>query len=60
MSNSKSLVKRLASEEEAGTAVEYGLIVAVIAVALIVALIAFKDEITGMFDRAGDDIRNNT
>jgi pilus assembly protein Flp/PilA len=60
MSNSKSLVKRLATEEEAGTAVEYGLIVAVIAVALIVALIAFKDEIAGMFDRAGDDIRNNT
>ena len=60
MSNSKSLVKRLASEEEAGTAVEYGLIVAVIAVALIVALIAFKDQIIGMFNRAGNEIETNT
>ena len=59
MSN-KSLIKRLANEEEAGTAVEYGLIVAVIAIALIVALIAFREQIVGMFNRAGDDIRDNT
>ena len=60
MSNSKSLVKRLATEEEAGTAVEYGLITAVIAVALIAALVIFKDEIVGMFGRAGDNIRSAT
>ena len=57
---SKSLMKRLVEEEEAGTAVEYGLITAVIAVALISALIFFRDEIAGMFDRAGSDIRTNT
>jgi pilus assembly protein Flp/PilA len=60
MSNSKSLIKRLATEEEAGTAVEYGLITAVIAVALIAALVAFREEIMGMFNRAGDNIRSST
>ncbi len=60
MSKSKALVKRLVEEEEAGTAVEYGLITAVIAVALIAALVAFKDEIMGMFNRAGNNIRSAT
>ncbi len=57
---SKSLMKRLVQEEDAGTAVEYGLITAVIAVALIGALVLFRDEITGMFDRAGNNIRSAT
>ncbi len=60
MKKNTSLIKRLATEEEAGTAVEYGLITAVIAVALIAALVAFKDEIMGMFNRAGNNIRSAT
>ncbi len=60
MSKNTSLIKRLVQEEDAGTAVEYGLITAVIAVALIAALIAFQEELVGMFDRAGDDIRGAT
>lgn len=60
MSNNTSLIKRLVQEEDAGTAVEYGLITAVIAVALIAALVAFSDELVGMFDRAGDDVRSAT
>lgn len=60
MSNATALVKRLVKEEEAGTAVEYGLITAVIAVALIVALVAFKDEIVGMFNRSGNRVRSST
>jgi pilus assembly protein Flp/PilA len=60
MSKSTALVKRLVNEEEAGNAVEYGLITAVIAVALIAALVAFKDEIMGMFGRAGDRVRSST
>jgi pilus assembly protein Flp/PilA len=60
MSKSKALVKRLATEEQAGTAVEYGLITAVIAVALIAALVAFKDQIMGMFNRAGNNVRSAT
>lgn len=54
------LIKRLRDDEEAGTAVEYGLITAVIAIALIVALVAFRDEISSMFGRAGSRIRSST
>lgn len=55
-----ALIKRLTRDEQAGTAVEYGLITAVIAVALIVALVAFRDEIAGMFGRAGNRIKSTT
>ena len=55
-----NLIKRLARDEQAGTAVEYGLITAVIAVALIVALVAFRDEISAMFGRAGNRIKSST
>ena len=60
MKKNTSLIKRLATEEDAGTAVEYGLITAVIAVALIAALVAFRDEIMGMFNRAGNNVRSAT
>lgn len=60
LTNTTSLVKRLATEDEAGNAVEYGLITAVIAVALIAALVVFKNEIGGMFKRAGDSIKAAT
>ncbi len=53
-----NLIKRLARDEEAGTAVEYGLITAVIAVALIGALVVFRDEIKAMFGRSGTAIKN--
>jgi Flp pilus assembly pilin Flp len=55
-----SLLLRLAEDDEAGTAVEYGLITAVIAVALIAALVTFQDELLGMFNRAGNNIRSST
>jgi pilus assembly protein Flp/PilA len=54
------LMKRLITEDEAGNAVEYGLITAVIAVALIAALVVFRTEISGMFKRAGDSIKAAT
>ena len=57
---SSSLIRRLAKDEDAANAVEYGLITAVIAVALIAALVTFKDQISGMFNRAGDDIRTSS
>jgi len=57
---SSQLIKRLIDEDEAANAVEYGLITAVIAVALIAALVAFKDQLSTMFDRAGKDIKDNT
>jgi Flp pilus assembly pilin Flp len=55
-----SLLVRLVEDDEAGTAVEYGLITAVIAVALIAALVTFQDELLGMFNRAGNNIRSST
>jgi len=57
---SNKLIKRLIDEDDAANAVEYGLITAVIAVALIAALVAFKDQLSTMFDRAGNDIKDNT
>ena len=51
---------RFIEEDEGSTAVEYGLITAVIAVALIIALVAFKDEIVGMFTRSGNKIKAAT
>ena len=56
----RSFAQRLVRDESAGTAVEYGLITAVIAVALIAALVAFQDELLGMFNRAGNAIRSST
>ena len=56
----KNLMKRLWSDDSASNSVEYGLITAVIAVALIVTLVLFKDEITGMFTRAGSKIKSST
>jgi pilus assembly protein Flp/PilA len=53
---SKRELVRLIREEDGATAVEYGLIVAVIAVALIGALALFKEEISNLFGRSGKTI----
>ena len=49
--------------EDGATAVEYGLIAALIAVTLIAAFIIFGDALMGMFgyvrDRSGDAMNNN-
>ena len=55
-----NLIKRLWNDDEAANAVEDGLITAVIAVALIAALVLFRNEIIGMFKRAGDKIKGST
>ncbi len=56
----KDTLSRLWNEEEGATATEYGLIVAVVAVALIAALVLFRQEIVGMFQRSGDKIKAAT
>jgi pilus assembly protein Flp/PilA len=56
----KNLMKRLWNDDEAANAVEYGLIAALIAVALITALIVFRQEIAGLFQRSGNKIRGQT
>ncbi|HJZ87498.1 MAG TPA: Flp family type IVb pilin [Polyangia bacterium] len=52
----QSLLKRLWQEEDAANAVEYGLIAAVIAVALIVAFRFFGNAVRGLFDRQSNQI----
>ncbi len=51
-----NLIKRLSHEEEAATAVEYALIAAIVGVALIGTLVAFRDSIRGMLTRAANVI----
>lgn len=60
MTKNTNLVQRLWSEDEAANAVEYGLITAVIAVALIAALVVFRGQIVQMFKNAGDAINAAT
>ncbi len=49
-------LKRLWRDDEAANAVEYGLIAAVIAVALIAVFTLFREEIVGLFRRQADTI----
>lgn len=51
-----NLVKRLVREEEGQGLVEYGLIVALIAVALIAALTALKGGIVNTFTKATNEL----
>jgi len=46
--------KRFIADEEAGVAAEYGIIVGIVAVALIGALITFRNELVGVFTDAAD------
>jgi pilus assembly protein Flp/PilA len=44
------LIHRFAAEESGATAIEYGLMAALIAVACIAAFMAFGTSLTGLFD----------
>ncbi len=48
----RNLLNRLRHDEEAATAVEYAIIAAIVGVALIGTLIAFRDSISQMLNRA--------
>jgi len=54
-----SIGRRLSRDEEGATAVEYGLIVGLIAVALIVAVGALTGGLQNMFSGIGDMLTNN-
>jgi pilus assembly protein Flp/PilA len=54
----KALLGRFAASEDGATAIEYGMIAALIAISLITAFVAFGSSLTGLFgfvrDRAGN------
>ena len=57
----KGRLTRLMADETGATAIEYGLIVALIAIALIVALSATGNELSTTFGTVGDTLdANNT
>ena len=51
----RQVLMHLLRDERGATAIEYGLIAALIAVAMIVALTAFGTSVQGMFGRVRDD-----
>lgn len=52
----KNLAKRFINDESGATAIEYGLIAAGIAVAIITAVNTLGSDIGKMFDRVGDKV----
>lgn len=55
----RNLLNRLRHEEEAATAVEYAIISAIVGVALIGVLIAFRESIANMLGRASEAINRS-
>ena len=49
-----NFVKRFAADESGATAIEYGLIAALIAVVLITAMTTLSGKISGTFDKIGN------
>ena len=49
----KTLFNRFANDESGATAIEYGLIAALVAVGIIAALNTLQTELTGIFGRVG-------
>lgn len=47
---------RLRDEERGQGLVEYALIIAVVALGVIVAIVFLRDQISGLFNRAGSDL----
>ena len=52
----KKLIKRFLMEEDGVTAIEYGLIAALVAVVIIIALRALGVSLTGIFDRVTTEL----
>jgi len=53
-----STFKKLLSDESGATAVEYGLIAALVSVAAVTALTAVGTDLTNMFNSVSTDVQN--
>ncbi len=53
-----TVIARFEHDDEGATAVEYGLMVALIAVAIIVAVTTLGSNLSGLFNRVATDIGN--
>ena len=53
----KSLFRRFAANESGATAIEYGLIAAIVGVGLVVALGALKDDLGLTFGKIGSELK---
>ena len=56
----KALIQRFKSDEEGATAIEYGLIAALIAVAIIGAISAVGGSLTATFGEVSTELDNST
>ena len=54
------MLTRFFSDESGATAIEYGLIAALIAVAIITALTLLGDSLSSMFDQVANTVQNAT
>ncbi len=54
----KETLKRLWAEEDGEIAIEYGLLVALVALGLIVTLTLFKDQVGAFYTRITDQVVN--
>ncbi len=55
-----SIFNRFVKDESGATAIEYSLIAALMAAAIIAALTTFKSDLTGAFTNIGNTLKNNT
>lgn len=54
-----SVLQRFLKEESGATAIEYGLIAALVSIAAIAALNTLGDELTLTFDKVSQELRDN-
>ena len=50
----QSIVKRFAADESGATAIEYGLVAAMMGIAVVTIFTAFKGKLSSAFDQMGD------
>ena len=54
----KMRIRRLFGDEQGQTMTEYGLLILLIALALIAVIFVFSGQIAGLFTRAGQELQN--